>query len=74
MAVTAVVELSGATRERQACPPNLEHHDVVLRYQGGSNAGHTSKSTAQRSNSSCSQRILRSGKHCLLCDGVVVTR
>jgi len=47
--------------------------DIVLRYQGGSNAGHTVKVDGQTFKFSLlPSAIIRPGKKCLICDGVVV--
>jgi adenylosuccinate synthase len=50
-----------------------QNHDVILRFQGGSNAGHTVQVGGQTYKFKLvPSGILRDGKLCLLCDGVVV--
>ncbi len=48
-------------------------HDIILRYQGGSNAGHTVKADGHTHKFSLvPSGVLRPGRTCVLCDGVVV--
>jgi len=48
-------------------------HDIILRYQGGSNAGHTVKTAGNTHKFSLvPSGVLRSDRTCVLCDGVVV--
>jgi adenylosuccinate synthase len=50
-----------------------QHHDYVLRYQGGSNAGHTvAVNGGVYKFKLVPSGILHAGVRCLLCDGVVI--
>jgi adenylosuccinate synthase len=74
MAVTAVVGAQWGDEGKGKLVHLLSSdHDLILRYQGGSNAGHTVKTGGQTFKFQLlPSGILREGKHCLLCDGVVV--
>jgi len=74
MAVTAVIGAQWGDEGKGKLAHILsQHHDYVLRYQGGSNAGHTVKADGQVYKFKLvPSGILCKDVQCVLCDGVVV--
>ncbi len=74
MSVTAVIGAQWGDEGKGKLVHLLsQHQDYVLRYQGGSNAGHTVKVNGNVFKFKLvPSGILHQGVHCLLCDGVVV--
>lgn len=74
MSVTAVIGAQWGDEGKGKLAHILsQDHDIILRYQGGSNAGHTVKANGVTHKFSLvPSGVLRSNRTCLLCDGVVV--
>jgi adenylosuccinate synthase len=75
MSVTAVIGAQWGDEGKGKLAHILgQDHDVILRYQGGSNAGHTVKVGEEVFKFKLvPSGVLHEGKLCLLCDGVVVS-
>jgi adenylosuccinate synthase len=73
MSVTAVIGAQWGDEGKGKLAHILSRgHDVILRFQGGSNAGHTVEADGQTHKFNLlPSGILHAGKQCLLCDGVV---
>ncbi len=74
MSVTAVIGAQWGDEGKGKLAHILSlDHDIILRYQGGSNAGHTVKAGGETFKFKLvPSGMLHAGKTCLLCDGVVV--
>lgn len=74
MSVTAVIGAQWGDEGKGKLAHILSRdHDIILRYQGGSNAGHTVKVGGETFKFKLvPSGVLHEGKVCLLCDGVVV--
>ena len=74
MSVTAVIGAQWGDEGKGKLAHILSlDHDIILRYQGGSNAGHTVKVGGETFKFKLvPSGVLHEGKTCLLCDGVVV--
>lgn len=74
MSVTAVIGAQWGDEGKGKLAHILsQEHDIILRYQGGSNAGHTVKADGKTHKFSLvPSGVLRSDRTCLLCDGVVI--